>query len=733
MIDAFELLDSDVQKWIYLQGWNDLREIQKKAIKPILSCDSDIIINTSTASGKTEAFFLPACSAIKQIEKGFGIIYISPLKALINDLSRRLKKLAEMANLPLTPWHGDIPQSIKNKIIKQPKGILLITPESLESLLIRDPGWIKNSCSSLKYIAIDEFHAFIGRERGYQLLSLLNRIEHLLDRYPSPIPRIALSATIGNPEQMSNLLRSNSDFPCKMLSNENEVNTLQMKVYGYSEPDEVNEVTSSADDDICRDLFTHCRGQSNLIFANSRSKTEQISSTLRTLSETHGLPNEFYPHHGSLSKELRESLELRLQKGNLPTTAVCTMTLELGIDIGKVESVVQVTPPFSVSSLRQRVGRSGRRGNPSILKMLIAEKELSKNNDFEDKLRLNLVQSLAISKLMIEKQWFEPPDISQLPFSTLLHQILAVIAQWGALHAKQLFTLLCVKGPFLQISIPHFKDLLSHMGKTDLISQLANGELTLGLKGEKLVSHYSFYSVFFSPKEYRIIYKSTTLGSLPINSMVTQGQHIIFGGTKWKIDEIETETKTIYVSKKKTGTPPRFTGGAISVHDEIYKEMYNIYTSQDHRIVLNGNKYDYIDQNAHSLLNEGLRFFNSAELNTKSMIQNGKEVVILPWKGSKIVNTIFALLLTKSYKGYISHNIIYVKNAKINHVRQTFQFFLEEGFPKECDLAKNFENKVVNKYDHFLPENLLCENFGSYSFDCNRTREHLTAMLKKTK
>ena len=444
MIDAYKHLDTRVQKWLFKQGWLDLREIQKKAIIPILGGKTDVLISASTAAGKTEAFFLPACSAISDMDSGFGILYISPLKALINDQYRRLDSLCEMLDMEVTPWHGDSLKSKKSKAKKNPSGILLITPESLESLLVRESGWAKQAFSNLKYIVIDEFHAFIGSVRGHHLLSILNRIEHLLGRCNNPIPRVALSATLGEIDKVPYLLRPNQTLPCDIITSSKSQSTLKVQVQGYVEPFDLkaDDIRDNAEYQICQKLYELCRGDSHLVFANSRSRTESIAAQLSDFCEQKIVPNEFFPHHGSLSKEIREELEARLQKETLPTTAVCTMTLELGIDIGKVNSVVQVTAPHSVSSLRQRMGRSGRRNSPSILRMLIAENELSKNSNIVDCLRLELIQSLAMIRLLIESKWFEPADSGLMHFSTLLHQVLATIAQWGGVRADQLFDLL---------------------------------------------------------------------------------------------------------------------------------------------------------------------------------------------------------------------------------------------------------------------------------------------------
>ena len=341
MSSAYDSLDPRVRKWVYKQGWSTLRPLQESSIPAILARDRDVLISAGTAAGKTEAFFLPACSAVADLTNGFGIVYISPLKALINDQYRRLESLGDALEMPVTPWHGDVPQSKKKKARTNPAGILLITPESLESLLINSMGWLKQAFSSVAYIVIDEFHAFIGSERGVQLLSLLNRIDHVLGRQVNPIPRVALSATLGELEKVPEMLRPNKRRPCVTVTDSNSTATLQVQVKGYLERviQKEEELQSSAEHDVCADIFRLCRGDSHLVFANSRKRTESIAATLSDMCEEQIVPNEFFPHHGSLAKELREALESRLQKGNLPTTAVCTMTLELGIDIGKVKSV----------------------------------------------------------------------------------------------------------------------------------------------------------------------------------------------------------------------------------------------------------------------------------------------------------------------------------------------------------------------------------------------------------
>lgn len=730
MNPEFQRLDPRVQKWVFKQGWNDLRDIQKKAIPAILAGDRDVLISASTAAGKTEAFFLPACSAIAKEQNSFGILYISPLKALINDQNRRLESLGEALNMAITPWHGDVAQSKKLKARNNPSGILLITPESLEALIIRSAGWVQTAFSNLSYIVIDEFHAFIGSGRGMQLLSLLNRLEHLLGRLNKPVPRVALSATLGELEKVPLSLRPDNSLPCEIVRESSNRSTLKVQVRGYLESATADpEHASSADMLLCEDLFRLCRGDAHLIFANSRKRTESLAASLSDLSETHTVPNEFFPHHGSLSKELRESLEQRLQRGNLPTTAICTMTLELGIDIGKVKSVIQVTAPHSVSSLRQRMGRSGRRDSASILRMLITEREITSTSGLVDQLRLQLVQSLAMLRLLIASQWFEPADTLQPHFSTLFHQILAITAQWGGVRADQLYSQLCQSGPFKQVNGHQFKTLLQHMGALNFLTQLSSGELVLGVEGERLVSHYSFFAVFKTPEEFRIVAGNKTLGTLPMDSPVMPDQHIIFAGRRWEVTDIDSEKKIIHVTKTKGGKPPLFGGQGMSVHDVVRQEMFKIYTTGDYRISVGEKKIDFANTTARELFREGHHYFQTGQLNTERFIQQGAHVCIIPWMGDKTVNTLHALLLQRGFKTGTYAGVVEVENTTVADVKRSLVQALETGLPAESVLARQVAEKSIEKYDEFLPDDLLNLGYGQRAFDVSSIRQWLEAEL----
>jgi len=703
---AFSQLHEGVQRWVWSQKWDTLRDIQESAIAPILKANCDVIISASTAAGKTEAAFLPACSRIAQLSpSGIGILYVSPLKALINDQHRRLQSLCEILGFPVTPWHGDVSRSIKDKQRKKPDGILLITPESLESLLLNQSGWCIQAFNGLSHIIIDEFHAFIGTERGCQLQSLMHRMEFLLQR---TIPRIALSATLGEMQHVAYYLRPNKKIPCEIIESKTSRSDLKVQLRGYLSPALQIEVTPSAFDVITDDLYTILRGKSHLVFANSRSRTEETAVGLSDRCERDGVPNEFFPHHGSLSKELRESLEARLQEQKLPTTAICTMTLELGIDIGSVDSIAQVTAPHSVASLRQRLGRSGRRGSPAILRMFIPEDEVTSKSHLLDRLRLETIQSIAMVNLLLKK-WYEPPASNQYHLSTLVQQTLSVIGQYGGVRASQLWSLLCDTGPFHSVGQTLFGKFLRALGEQHLISQTQDGQIILGDRGEKLVEHYTFYTAFNTPEEYRLECNGRVLGTLPINQPLDVGNLIIFAGKRWEILHVDAEKKLINLKRASGGRPPKFGGNGQMIHDIVRQEMFRVYKQKEVPI--------YLDENARSLFEEGVDGFHILGLDKSNIISLGNTTHVFPWLGDRTTNTITVLLRTAGLSADCFGGIIDIRNCHREPLVKAIENILRRPKPTDECLANGIVDTAVEKHDLLLPKEIRDIGYGTRFFD----------------
>lgn len=712
---SFHLLHEKIQRWIWQQGWTELRDAQEAAIQPVLEGKQDVIIAAATASGKTEAAFLPILSRLLRDDAGGEcVIYLSPLKALINDQFNRMEQLCEQLSIPVHPWHGDVSSSRKHAFLKKPAGILLITPESLEALLVRNGHALSTIFSKLAYIVVDELHSFIGEERGRQLQSLLHRIDCAVGR---STPRIGLSATLGDMRLAADFLRPGKDEDVTLIVSRDGGQGLKLLVRGYIKQSGLDGAEEKSESDLMRggmyaiaeELYKTLRGTSNLVFANQRTAIELYADRLRRKCETLAVPNEFWPHHGSLSKELREEAEAAIKDKTRPVSVICTNTLEMGVDIGSVASVAQVGCPPSVASLRQRLGRSGRRGEPSVLRMYICEDEISGEAKLAVKLHIELVQTIAMVQLLLAK-WYEPPVTGKLHLSTLVQQTMALIAQYGGVTPQQAWRLLCETGAFKPVTQKMFMDLLREMGRHLLIMQSSDGLLLHGELGEKIVNHYDFYAVFMSNDEYRIVNGSRTLGTLPVKSPLTAGSFLIFGGRRWIVASVDEKKRVIDVKSSAGGVPPPFAGDlSMMVHDRVRQEMKAVYQATDIPV--------FLDATAKELLIEARENFDRYELASRNLILEGKDTLLFVWRGDRAMQTLVFLLANKGLEIVKEGVVIRVSNATPDKVSVVMQSLCDAGMPSILDLAASVKNKTREKYDRFLPPDLLNEDYAAACFD----------------
>jgi len=699
MIQAFEKLSRPIQKWIRGQGWSELRHIQSQAIHSITGSNADLIIAATTAGGKTEAAFLPLISQVLDdpaAKSGFDLLYIGPLKALITDQAGRLDEICREVELPVTPWHGDVSASVKSRAVKAPKGILLITPESLEALFIRRGLEIPRLFGTTRAIIIDELHTVLDSERGVQMRSLLTRMELAIGR---PIRRIGLSATLGDMQLARAYLRPDDPAGVELLEAKGGDAELMLQLRGYISGDK-DEETPSATHRIAEHLFKNLRGTDNLVFAGSRQSVEIYADHLRALCEEKRLPQEFYPHHASLSRDHRDFVERRLKDGSKPTTAICTSTLELGIDIGDVICVAQIGAPFSVAALRQRLGRSGRRaGQPAVLRQYSVEVRLTPESNYVDRLRLGLIRSVAMIDLLLEG-WCEPPQPQALHLSTLVHQILSVIAERGGASAGRLYRVLCQEGPFKKVETTVFMDVLRALGhpETGLIEQSDDGLLLLGRVGEKLVEHYSFYAVFQTPEEYRLISGGKELGTLPIVNVMAPGMMLIFSGRRWVIQEIDDRDNVIIVTPSKGGTPPIFGGDPGDIHDRVIERMFAVLEGDSASV--------YMDLTAHDLLDEARRHYAQLGFAASSIIPLSETHFAIATRVGTVKTNTLALALRADGFAVESHDgFLTVSSQDEEHdVNGTLQRI---AMGEAVSLFGDQTNLIFEKFHPYLTRDLL--------------------------
>jgi ATP-dependent Lhr-like helicase len=705
--NSFQRLHPTIQRWIWEQRWSELRDIQDKAIREILDGSHDVLIAATTAAGKTEAAFLPILTRVaSHSEPGFSVLYVSPLKALINDQFRRLEQLCERMEIPTVRWHGDAPQSAKQRAIKDPKGIALITPESIEAMLIRRPGDAARLFGSLRFIVVDELHAFLSGPRGLHLSSLLNRVNRLSSVRAR---RVGLSATIGDKSIAAAWLNPPAPEDVAILESSSDAPELKLLVKGHlvSAPSPDDEAAEGLEDgfpcakEIGDHIYRYLRGSNNLVFAGSRKRVEGLADLLREKSVQAGVPNEFFPHHGSLAKELREELEARLKRGDTPTTGIATTTLELGIDIGSVQSVAQIGAPRSLASLRQRLGRSGRRaGAPAILRIYVTQQSLRDNTGIDEFLRLEVAQSVAAIRLLI-RRFVEKPEADASIATVVLHQILSVITQTGGARADELFKAVCPPGPLSIIGKAGFVELLRSMASPDhrLLEQSPDGTIMLGELGERLTARHDFYAIFNTDEEWRIVTAGTSLGMLPISNPVGIGVVIVFAGQRWRITSIDDKSKVLEVVPHRSGKIPTFDNLlGESSSDELMQQVF--------RVLQDDAEPGFLDPIASDLLAEGRSNFATLNLAHQRIIQSGRDCLILTWRGTSTNSVLAFALASAGLDVEVIRAGVAVSNTTPEAVKRELVSFASE--PPSVELVSGFvQNLKVAKFDNLVPENLL--------------------------
>jgi ATP-dependent Lhr-like helicase len=726
---SFALLDERIQRWIWRHEWTELREVQERAIPVILKAESDALLASATASGKTEAAFLPILSRQLGLPALGLVIYVSPLTALINDQFQRLGEMCERLMIPVHPWHAGISASVKKHFFENPEGVLLITPESLQALFCNHGFEVRRLFGGLQYIVVDELHSFIGNERGKQVQSLL----HLIDlRTQKKITRIGLSATLGDMKLAAAFLSGFGVHKrhCEVIqADETEGRKIKILLKGIREslsaagehdaPEA--ETTFSAAHEIAEHLFEKLLNGNNLVFPNARSKVEFYTHILSGLCEKSGIPNQFYAHHGNLSKEIRNEAEEALKAGEHGATVICTNTLELGIDIGCINTVVQIESPPSVASLRQRVGRSGRRaGEVQALRAFTIEEPLHNDAHIFSRLRESTFQMCACITLLLEG-WCEAPRPSGLHLSTLTQQLMALIAEKSGVFPSDAYDELCESGPFDAVSDDDFNSLVLGLIDRGLLEQDENGLLLFAEKGERMAGHFSFYAAFASETEYRIVSGDKTLGTLPVNSSLQVNDFIIFAGKSWRVKSINDSNRTIEVTLYGQGRPPVFTGSGFRIDTAIRKRMRELYESDGMPI--------FADANTKNFLNEGreqFRFYNLAE---KEIIEQGRDTVILTWLGDSANHTLQILLKRCEVTAYTGGLGLTVPGKRGKEIIAALDMIKRNPRPRLSKALGKSENLFVEKWDWTLPRELLIKNYASLYLSFGEAEDWLNSHI----
>ena len=753
-MNAFDRYAPFIQDYIYRSGWKVLRGVQNAAADAIFETDDNVLLTASTASGKTEAAFFPILTLLdEEPSSSVGVLYIAPLKALINDQFLRLTELCEEAGIPVTKWHGDASQTKKSKLLRKPQGILQITPESLESLMINKHMEIPSLFGDLRFIVIDEIHSLLRADRGGQTFCLIERLCRTAGCDPR---RIGLSATIGEPEEAGKFLAAGStrktlipkfdagkevwrlsmehfynSFP-QAGENEKEIKDNIIPLF----PDKAPEKAKNADDrkpsekkdEVPHEIeapsdtapkaadpgtgyiFEHTRGKKCLIFTNSREECEGVCQTLRQYCEANHEPDRFLIHHGNLSASYRETAEEDM-KDNDSTMSVCaTATLELGIDIGRLERAFQIDAPFTVSGFLQRMGRTGRRGDPEEMWFVMREEHPESRALLPVMIPWYLVQGIALVQLYIEEKFVEPPRTGKLPFSLLYHQTMSTLASLGEMTPGELASRVLTLSPFGRITQDDYKILLKHLIDIDHINRTENGGLIVGLTGERIVNSYKFYAVFQENVEYSVRSGSEELGTIVKPPPV--GDKIAIAGRVWLVDEIDHDRHILYCTLVKGNIPAYFGDVPGDIHTRILERM--------HQVLNERQSYRYLMKHAVARLADARETFELAGMAGKPLVNLGGTMwALFPWLGTYAFLALERFLKIRcadrlGLKGLDAVRPYYMQFTMKVSEEKFFEIVKEEA-EKEFDpleLVYPGENPVFEKYDQYVPEELVRKGFA---------------------
>jgi ATP-dependent Lhr-like helicase len=700
-VSAFARFPPRLQEAIVSRlGWIALRPVQELAGTAILDGKNAVIL-APTAGGKTEAAIFPALAGLIEREpEGIGVLYIAPLKALLNNQEERLATYAEMVGLRSFVWHGDVTDRAKRSFVKDPAEILLTTPESLEVLLLSSRVPVRRLFQDLRLAIIDEVHALAGTDRGAHLLSVLER---LAPASRNDVQRIGLSATIGNPEQILVWLQGTSrregiviDPPKTPVKRDLAIR-LHESIGG-----------------LASDAAARAVELKSLFFCPSRSLTEAVADRMR------GRSIEVFVHHSSVSLDARRAAEGRFAHGR-NACIVCTSTLELGIDVGDLDRVFQANAPSTVSSFLQRMGRTGRRAGSTANMTFLCEAPEA------------VLQAVALIELAREG-WVESVARQERCWPVLVHQLLALTLQFGAISAERCWEQLERLPDFRGIRGAEFDELIDHMKSEGFLFE-AGGLLSMGERAERIFGRKNFlelYSVFSSPLLYRVVtVAGSDLGSLEqdfVDRLVERMSSFLLGGRAWTVDRVNHTDRIVVVEPAPRGVKPSW-GGFIPQHlgFELCQRMQSLLTT--------GERHPCVDDAGHRQieawredLGDLLRRPGCAIQLEGSLESPGNKARWWTFAGGRINHTLrYGLEVTGGWKVIADNLHLRIEGDRVTHdtVREAIGRIARQDFWDHPGVRRAVQAKLpgyrLSKFQDCLPERFALEVLERYLLDVEGT------------
>ena len=729
-MNVFDRLAPFIQDYIYENKWEELRANQVAACEVIFDSDDNLLLSSGTASGKTEAAFLPVLTQLYENPSGsVGVVYISPLKALINDQFKRLEQLLLDSNLPVTKWHGDASVTQKNRLIKHPEGILQITPESLESLLTNKRGACLSLFSDLRFVIIDEVHYFMRDARGIQLLCVLERLMKLTGVNPR---RIGLSATMGDLELAKSWLNTGTERDCAAPVTDEGRKRIRLHVERFVNYADKRDLTgdngntesgfgsNSGDKAHFEYLFRQTLDKKTIIFANSREEIEYIIANLRQIALQYKAPDVYRVHHGNVSALLRESTEDEMKSEEEKIVTGATVTLELGIDIGSLDQAVQVGPPVNVSSFAQRLGRCGRRGQIPQLLFTFTESIMINAEDVLGPINWGFIRTIAIIELYLKDHWMEPIPPQHHAYNLVYHQTMSVLKSNGELSPAALAQAVLGLESFSYISQEDYKKLLAHLLDLEQLQRTELGGLIIGRAGEPIVNSHKFLTVFLAPEYLLVKEENRTIGT--VDKVYPVGVRFALAGMSWETVDVNEKSKVIFV-KRVPG---------ISVVDwdvDFTSELHTVLVRKIRSILKGEETYPYLSDSCKERLQE-IRYItqNSGILDALVTPLSERKYAVFPWVGTRQLVTLHYALRQRGLKSRIPFPTCVYLEVIFEGSSGELEQVIEDILRSELDLYSlplPAKIQIDGKYNEFVPQELLRKQFIEDYLDFDGLKEDI--------
>ena len=703
-MSIFHELPPFIKEYIHRNRWDSFRDIQEAAYDVATEDDCDIVISSGTSSGKTEAAFIPVIASLwTDPPNGIGALYISPLKALINDQYGRLSELLSESGVEVTGWHGDIGSDIKDRMKHDPKGIVQMTPESLQALIGNDPDSVRRMFVDLRFVIIDEMHAFMDSDRGLQLLCCLDRMERLAQCVPR---RIGLSATLYDSGSAKEWISAGRDRKVSFISgkdvSDRNVAITCIRFPPSDSPDGKGPRTSAVAT-FYKMLFRLTDGHRCIVFANSRDTAEKVYRSLKKVSGMMGSDKEIFLHHGRVSPEMRKNIEGALRSESRMVTVVSTSTLEMGIDIGGMDRIVQIDSPHGCSPLLQRMGRSGRRGNDQNMAIVCREDEDRHLPHMVG--RMNMIKAIAETELAVEEGWCEPPEPGRLPYGLLLHQTLEYLrpgigATWTELERDILS-----QYPFRNISRGEYRHLLRHCIDTRILTMTEDKIILIGPEGERIAFNKDFHTVFRAVSETEIVHLGEVIGT--VDHVPEMGDIVMIDGSAWRIVQVESGGRRAEAEPSNETHATGVRGNVPDLHRKVMERM---------RLILSEGGHDtYLSESARPLLEEASALYGN--LNGFKGTESGWKIYL--WEGSRRFRTVRLMLENMDGVKVLRYFEPYVIEIATDMSERSITdriSYMDEADPERVlDLGRY--DLCSGKYDRFIPRDLLKRAYISDSLE----------------